>query len=232
MNTKIRPFICLFAIVPMIGLGCGKKSPVKHKVKGPHINALDSSLLVKANEEKKAWDDAKREHKIEREKLRLRKYDYDLAKQWHELAKLRATRMKFALGLQNKKVPVDLKPGAYAQARDDLALAEKNLEYRRLMYRFHRDMVELQRRRTFAMKAQYMESVVEALHKANHPSAKEYRRFQFAKQSANLKLKMAEVQEKVERAESRIKVLEKQVEPTWAPSFRKPAPQPQPAAAQ
>ncbi len=230
MNTKTRLFVCLFAVVPMIGFGCGKKSPVKHRVKSPHINALDSSLLVKANEEKKAWDDAKREHKIEREKLRLRKYDYDLAKQWHELAKLRAQRKKYALGLQNKKVQVDLEPGAYNQARQDLALAEKNLEYRRLLYRYHRDMVELQRRRTFAMKAQYMESVVEALHKANHPAAKEYRRFQFAKQSANLKLKMAEVQEKVERAEGRIKALEKEVKPTWSPSFRRTAPPPQPAA--
>ncbi len=224
----IRKKQCLSGIVALgllLSLGCGKKHPVKHRVKTNHIKAIDSSMLTKANEEKKAWAEAKAKYEDEKEKLKLREYDMRLGKQWHRIAKLRAKRMKLALELKNRKVPVKVEPGAYAAAREDLKLAEKNLEYRKLLYKFHRDMVKLQKRRVYTMQAQYMEAVVEALHKANHASAKNYRKFRFSKQSANLKLKMAAVQEKVERAQKRIKTLKKQVEPHWGPGIKKRQPQ-------
>jgi len=224
----IRKKQCLSGIVALgllLSLGCGKKHPVKHRVKTNHIKAIDSSMLTKANEEKKDWAEAKAKYEEEKEKLKLREYDMKLAKQWHRIAKLRAKRMKLALNLKNRKVPVKVEPGAYAAAREDLKLAEKNLEYRKLLYKFHKDMVKLQKRRVYTMQAQYMEAVVEALHKANHAAAKKYKKFKFAKQSAKLKLKMAAVQEKVGMKEKRIKTLEKQVEPHWGPGIKKRQPQ-------
>jgi len=209
--------------------GCGgKPKVVKFTVKPVYIKELSSDQMSPALHEQKEMLDAKRSYRMEKAKLKIRKMDYKLAKIWRNAAKIRMKRVSLALKLKNKQIPVDLPAGAYEQAREDVQLAKENLKYRKLLYKFYKKRLKLLKWQQYVHKAQYMEQVVLAMHKSKHRAASKYPTFRFARQSAKLKLKMAALDEQIEKADAAIKELAKEILPVWAPSIRKPPQQPQP----
>ncbi|MCD6497404.1 MAG: hypothetical protein J7M25_03765 [Deltaproteobacteria bacterium] len=216
-------------------VGCGGKPKiVKFTVKPVYVKELSSDQLAPALHEQKEMLDAKRHYRMEKAKLKIRKLDYKMAKIWINAAKTRMKRVSLALKLKNKQIPIDLPAGAYEQAREDVQLAKQNLKYRKLLYKFYKKRLKLLKWQQYVHKAQYMEQVVLAMHKTKHRAASKYPKFRFARQSAKLKLKMAALDEQVEKADAQIKELAKEILPVWAPSIRKqpqetqPQPQPQP----
>ena len=179
-----------FFVCSMLGLimlvGCAPPRVVKHQVKKAHIRALSAGQMAKANEEREAWFKAREKYRIERRKLALRGLDHKLAKRYHAAARLRVKRTRLAVELKNKKVPVDVPPGAYERARQDMLLAKRNLEYRALLVKYHKSRVRMLYWEMYHRKARYMEEVVQALHKGAHRSAGKYRKFRYARQSARL----------------------------------------------
>lgn len=218
--------ILLGAVI--VAAGCATKRVVKFQVGSSYRTALSSDQIQKATEEQQSWQKAERDYDIEKKKLKLRKLDYLLAKKWYDASKLVVDRTRLAVELKNKNVPIEVEPGAYAQARQDMDLAKRNLAYRALLLKHYHNKVKMLYWEKYYRQARYHEELVDALHKAGHKGASKYPRFRFARQAANLKLKMAAAQEKVETAEAKIKTLKKQIEESWGPSLKRvPPPQPE-----
>ena len=222
--------VSLMGLVAACG---GPPKVVKYTIKPAHIKALPADALVRANQEKKAWLEAEERYRQEKAKLRLRKLDYELAKLWYKAAKLRVKKLKAALKLRSKKVPVKVAPGALNAALADLELAKKNLTYRKLLYKFYKKRLKLFRWEAYVHKARYMEELAMAIHAKGLKFASKYPKSRFQRQSAKLKLKLATIQEKVERWEEELKALKQEIESKWGPTLRKPpappaGPQPAP----
>ena len=231
MKTK---HLAISAVVLALTAGAcgGPPKVVKFTVKTAHIRDLSPNDMAGALDEKKEMEQAEHDYRMEKAKAKLRKLDYKLARIWYKAAKIRLKRIKLALVLKNKKVPVDLQPGALNEALQDVQLAKRNLEYRKLLDKFYKLRLKLYKWRTYVHKAQYMEKVVMLLHRNHHRAASKYPKFKFVRQSAKLKLKLAAIQEKVENAEAEIKALKKEIEPQWAPSLRRPPAPPTQVVAQ
>ncbi len=218
-----RPSLLRHAAALLLLAGCGgPPKVVKYTVKPAHIKALPSDALASAAQEKKAWLEAEERYRLEKAKLRLRKLDYKLAKLWYRAARLRVKRLKAALKLRAKKIPVDIPPGALDAALADLELAKRNLEYRKLLYKFYKKRLKLFRWEAYVHKARYMEEVAMAIHKKGLKFAAKYPKSRFQRQSAKLKLKLADIQERIERKEAELKGLRAAIESKWGPSLRKP----------
>lgn len=227
----MRTLMCVACAFAMFATGCSS-DPLKFRLDDKTVESLPVDKLQEARLIKEQVDAAKRKWEVAKVQQRLVAAEWEAAKRFAQAAEfhLEATREK--LDLQNKGVPMGMNPGALEEATEDLDLAKKNLEYRRILGSLHERQVKHLFMNYHSLRAHYFETTVGVMIAANHEKAKDLKKSDFVRQSAQRKTLVAETLEALEKGETTIKALADELKKRWAPrlscasSAARPCPEP------
>jgi hypothetical protein len=176
------------------------------------VDKLQEARLIKEK-----VDAAKQKWEVAKLKQKLVTAEYEASKRFAEAADFQLQAVKEKVELQNKGVPMGLSAGALEEATQDLELAKKNLKYRRFIAELFEKRVKHFFMDYHSLRAHYFETVAMVMVATNHEQAKDIKKSDFVRQSAERKTMVAEALETVEKSEAAIKELGEGLKDAWAP---------------
>ncbi len=194
--------------------------PLKHRVSDKIVDRLPGEKLTDAKKIKDNFLIAKKNWDVSKLKLKLYEMEMEGAERFAEAARyaVKATREKIAL--QNKGLKMDVEAGTLDKKLAELALAKKNLKYRKLLYGLHEKAVKHRFLLYHQLRADYFEKVVDVMHSAgDKKDIEKHKKSTYVRQAAERKTMVAEALEEVEKGLREIKALETEIKPLWAPSL-------------
>lgn len=212
----MRTALIFSMILALFGTAC-TSDPLKYRVEEKDIGALPVDKLQEARLIKAKVDAAKQKWEVAKLKQKLVEAEFEAAKRFAEAAEFHLQAVKEKVDLQNKGVPMNQSAGALEEATSDLELAKKNLKYRRLMAELFEKRVRHFFMDYHSLRAQYFETVAMVMVAAGAEKAKELKKSDYVRQSAERKTMVAEALEEVEKSEAAIKTLGTELKDTWAP---------------
>ncbi|MDY0000187.1 MAG: hypothetical protein RBU30_02715 [Polyangia bacterium] len=207
----------LSALIILSSLAGCSSDPLKYRVEEKHINSLPVDKLQEARGIKEKVDAAKQKWEVAKLKQKLVEADFEAAKRFAEAAEYQLQSVKEKVALENKGVPMGISAGALEEATNDLDLAKKNLKYRKLLSELFEKRVEHFFMDYHSLRAQYFESVAMTMVAAGHEQAKDIKKSDYVRQSAERKTMVAETLEAVEKSEASIKELGAELKDAWVP---------------
>ena len=196
-------------ILTLCVVGCSS-DPLKYRVDDKIIDRLPGDKLGDAKKTKDDFLIAKKNWEVSKLKLKLYEMEMEAAERFAEAARysVKATREKIAL--QNKGLKMDIEAGTLDQKIGELALAKKNLKYRKLLYELHEKAVKHRFLKYHQLRALYYEQVVDVMHSAGEKKdIEKHKKSTYVRQAAERKTMVAEALEEVEKGQRTIEALEK-----------------------